>query len=556
MGGGAPYPGGVPHSINYPEIPLYAFLENSARKYPDRTAAIFYGGRQSYGSLWGQALRLAGAMRRLGVDKGDRVALLLPNVPQFIVSYNAILALGATVVAISPLNPPEEIGRELEETEAQALIALDRLVERLPEEVPRNLIVADAAAYAPRHLRLLDRFRGEGTRPPTGSISFEGLLGGPALEAPVEVEPGEDLAAIQYTGGTTGPPKGVMLIHRNLVANALQSYSWLRGWGYSAKPQPAGWPVVVCAVPFFHIYGMTVAMNESVQFGCTLVLVPDPRPEAIMGAVHRHRATHLPLIPRMIREMLDHPDAAKYDLTSLTSCVSGGAAVEPALVERFTEVTGARFYHGYGLTEAGPTTHCTPLEGTPDRATVGLPFPDTEAKIVDTRTGEIELPLGEAGELVVRGPQVMAGYWRRPEETKRALRDGWLYTGDIALVDGSGFLYIVDRKANRIVSAGHTVWPSRVEEALGSHPAVQLAVALGVPDPLRCATDLQALVVLRPRYSVGVTDLIDHCNITLKSYEVPARIDIVDSLPLNPLGKVDRLALQGRLGDPQASRRS
>lgn len=556
MGGGARYPGGVPHSINYPEIPLYAFLENSARKYPDRPAAIFYGRRHSYGSLWGQALRLAGSLRRLGVEKGDRVALLLPNVPQFIVSYNAILALGATVVAVSPLNPPEEIGRELEETEARTLIALDRLIERLPEKAPREVIVADAAAYAPPHLRLLDRVRGGGTRLPQGARSFEGLLRGPALDAPVEVEPGEDLAAIQYTGGTTGPPKGVMLTHRNLVANALQSYSWLRGWGFSAKPQPAGWPVVVCAVPFFHIYGMTVAMNESVQFGCTLVLVPDPRPEAIMEAVQRHRATHLPLIPRMMREMLEHPDAARYDLTSLTSCVSGGAAVEPALVERFTEKTGARIYHGYGLTEAGPTTHCTPLEGAPDHSTVGLTFPDTEAKIVDARTGEIELPPGEAGELVVRGPQVMAGYWRRPEETKRALRDGWLYTGDIALIDGSGFLYIVDRKANRIVSAGHTVWPSRVEEALGSHPAVQLAAALGVPDPLRCATGLRALVVLRPGHSVGVADLIDHCGSSLEPHEVPEMIDIVDSLPLTPLGKVDRLALQGMLGGLQASRRS
>jgi long-chain acyl-CoA synthetase len=556
MGGGAPYPGGVPRSINYPEIPLYAFLENSARKYPDRPAAIFYGRRHSYGSLWEQALRLAGALRRLGVEKGDRVALLLPNVPQFIVSYNAVLALGATVVAVSPLNPPEEIWRELEETEAQTLIALDRLVDRLPEETPGDLIIADAAAYAPPHLRLLDRLKGGGARSPQGSQGFEGLLRGPALEALVEVEPGEDLAAIQYTGGTTGPPRGVMLTHRNLVANALQSYSWLRGWGYSAKPQPAGWPVVVCAVPFFHIYGMTVAMNETLQFGCTLVLVPDPRPEAIMEAVQRHRATHLPLIPRMMREMLEHPDSARYDLKSLTSCVSGGSAAEPAIVERFEEKTGARIYHGYGLTEAGPTTHCTPLEGAPDHSTVGLPFPDTEARIVDARTGEIELPPGEKGELIVRGPQVMAGYWRRPEETRRALRDGWLYTGDIALVDNDGFLYIVDRKMNRIISAGHTVWPSRVEEALSAHPAVQMAAALGVPDPLRCATDLRALVVLRPGHSVSVEDLMDHCRGSLEPHEVPARIDVVPSLPLSPLGKLDRRALQGILDGLQASRRS
>jgi long-chain acyl-CoA synthetase len=542
------WPGGVPISLSYPEIPLYAFLENSARKYPDRTAVIFYGNRIPYSRLWDESLRLAEALRGLGLEKGDRVTMLLPNVPQFIIAYNGILAAGGVAVPINPLNPVEEITRELRETGAETLIVLDRLLDKVPEKQPRNLIVAEAAAYVPWHLKILSRLRGGG-RSPEGSLSFEEMLKGPRLDELPRIAPGEDLAAILYTSGTTGPPKGVMLTHRNLVANALQSYHWLRGWGYSAKPQPAGWPVVVCAVPFFHSYGMTVALNESIQYGCTLVLIPEPSADAIMNAIQGHRATHLPTIPRFIRETLDHPDLTSRDLTSLTSVVSGGAHIEPGLVKRFEELTGATFYQGYGLTEAGPSTHCTPVEGTPNRRTVGLPFPDTEARVVDLQLGEIELGPGEKGELLIRGPQVMKGYWKDPEATARVLKDGWLHTGDIVEKDEEGFLYIVGRKLDRIVAAGHTVWPSEVEEVLGAHPGVERVVAIGVPDPLRCATDVEAFVTLRTNVEQESieAELMDLCARSLDYFKVPAKITVVTSLPLNALGKVDRVAVEAEL---------
>ena len=542
------HPGGVPISISYPEIPLHAFLENTARKYPDRTAAIFYSNRVSYGRLWDGSLRLAGALRRLGLEKGDRVAMLLPNVPQFIVAYNGILAAGGVTVPINPLNPVEEIAREITETESETLIVLDRLLDKVPEETPKNLIVAEAAAYVPWHLRILSRLRG-GRRRSEGSLSFEELLKGPRLDELPLIDPREDLAAILYTSGTTGPPKGVMLTHRSLIANALQSYHWLRGWGYSAKPQPAGWPVVVCAVPFFHSYGMTVALNESIQYGCTLVLVPEPGPDAIMKAIHDHNATHLPTIPRFIREILDHPDLPGRDLTSLTSIVSGGAPIEPGLVERFEELTGATIYQGYGLTEAGPSTHCTPVEGTPNRRTAGLPFPDTEARVVDLQLGEIELGPGEKGELLVRGPQIMKGYWKDPEASARVLKGGWLHTGDIVEKDEGGFLYIVGRKLDQIVAAGHTVWPSEVEEILGTHPGVERVVAIGVPDPLRCATDVEAFVKLRTGVErEGIEEeLLDLCARSLDYFKVPAKITVVGDLPLTALGKVDRVAVEAEL---------
>ncbi|UCH56702.1 MAG: AMP-binding protein, partial [Candidatus Bathyarchaeota archaeon] len=447
------YPGGVPFSLNYPEIPLYAFLENSARKHPSRDAVVFYEKRITYSRLWDESLRLANALKEMGLEKGGRVVLLLPNVPQFLTAYNGVLAAGGVVVPLSPLTPAEEIRREVGETQAEILVVLDRLLDKLPEKISENLIVAEAAAYAPTHLRLLSRLR-HSPRSSRGSLNFGGLLAGPPLKKLARVDPREDLAVVLYTSGTTGPPKGVMLTHYNLVANTLQSYHWLRGWGYSAKPQPVGWPMVVCAVPFFHGYGMTVAMNESVQFGCTLVLVPEPTPGAILEAISRHRATHFPAIPSFIREILDHPDLSRYDLTSLTSCLSGGGPIDPQLIEKFEKVSGARFYQGYGLTEAGPSTHCTPSEGAPNHRTVGLAFPDTEARIVDLQLGEVEMPPGERGELVVRGPQIMRGYWGDPEETARTLRGGWLHTGDIAEIDEDGFLYIVGRKKERIVAGG------------------------------------------------------------------------------------------------------
>jgi len=540
------HPGGVPISISYPDIPVHAFLENTARKYPERTAAIFYGNRLSYARLWDEALRLAGAIRGLGVEKGDRVAMLLPNVPQFIVAYYGLLAAGGVTVPINPLNPAEEIVRELEETGTETLIVLDRLLDRV-QDTPENLIVAEAAAYVPWHLRTLSRLRG-GVKRPEGSLGFEEMVRGQRLDAQPSIEPKEDLAAILYTSGTTGPPKGVMLTHRNLVANALQSYHWLRGWGYSRKPQPAGWPVVVCAVPFFHSYGMTVALNETIQYGCTLVLVPEPGPESIMDAIQNHRGTHLPVIPRFIREILNHPNVSSRDLTSLTSVVSGGAPVEPGLVERFEELTGATFYLGYGLTEAGPSTHCTPIEGAPNRRTVGLPFPDTEARVVDLQVGEVEMGPGEKGELLLRGPQIMKGYWNDEEATARILKDGWLHTGDIVETDGEGFLYIVGRKRDRIVAAGHTVWPSEVEEVLESHPGVERAVAVGVPDPLRCATDVEAFITVKDADSEGLdAELMTLCAQSLDYYKVPAKITVVESLPLTALGKVDRAAVEAEL---------
>ena len=534
------YPRGVPISINYPVMPVTEFWRNSARKFPDRDAVIYLESKHSYGKLWDQMEAFAANLMGMGVRKGNRVALVLPNCPQFLVAYNAVHLCGATVVAINPLMSNSEIEREIQVTGSKFLIILDRLLEKLPEE-HTELIVAEAAYYAPTRLRILSGIKYR-IKYPRGAHRFEDLLVGSKIDDYPVIDPREDVAVIMFTSGTTGEPKGVQLTHYSQIVNALQSYHWLRGWGYSAKPQAAGWPIILCAMPFFHSYGLVV-MNEAVSFGCTMMLLPNPTAETIIKAVHTHKVTHFPLIPNLIRQVLEYPSLDRYDLTSLTTCSSGGATIPTDLMKSFEEVSGARMYQGYGLTEAGPIISATPVEGAPNYESTGLPYPDTEVKIVDLQLGEIEMTPGKDGEIIVKGPQLMKEYLDNEEATNEALRDNWLYTGDIGRKDENGYLYIVGRKNDRIVANGRTVWPTKVEETLTGHPDVEHAVAFGVPDPLRCSTDIRAMVVPRE----GVTgseklekEVLDLCRDQLEEFMVPTRIMFRESVPLTIMGKVDR----------------
>jgi len=539
------YPQGVPRSLSYPERPLYEILENSAVKYPWRTALIYYGRRISYSKLWEQSLRVASTLAEMGLERGDRVALMLPNIPQFVIAYFGILAAGCVAAPLNPLNPREEIRRELSELEARILIALDRFLDKLPEG-SWEIYLAEAESYLPWHLRVLSHLRHRGLREGGDARRFRELLEAPPRSIETEINPREDLAVILYTGGTTGPPKGVMHTHYSLMANALQTYYWTRGWWRYHRPYPAGWPHVVSAIPFFHSYGLTVALHEPLLAGATLILVPKPKVEEIMRVIQRYRATHLPATPRMIREIVNHPRVGDYDLGSLILSVTGGAPLEWETAERFMKLTGAKLHHGYGLTEAGPVTHCTPVDRKPKPGSVGFPLPDTEFRIVDLETGRYDVPSGKPGELLVRGPQVMRGYWRRPEETERALRDGWLHTGDVAILDEGGWLRILGRRGERIVAEGHALWPEEVEALLRSHPGVEEAAVVGVADPMRCAMDVQALIVPRAGYGGRelVSSLLSLCREHLEPYKVPSRILIVKELPKTPLGKIDRRSVR------------
>jgi len=298
-------------------------------------------------------------------------------------------------------------------------------------------------------------------------------------------------------------------------------------------------------MPFFHSYGLVI-MNEATSFGCTMVLLPNPTAETIIKAANDHKITHFPLIPRLIRAVLEYPQLEKYDLSSLTTCASGGASIRIDLMKAFENVSGARMYQGYGLTETGPIIAATPVEGAPNYASTGLPYPDTEVKIMDLQLGEIEIPHGKNGEIIVKGPQLMKGYLDDEETTDLVIKDGWLFTGDIGRFDENGFLYIVGRKNDRIVANGRTVWPIKVEEILGTHPDIGHAIAFGVPDPLRCSTDIRAIVVPRegvPKSKALEKELIDLCASELEEYMVPKMIMIRDSVPLTVMGKVDRLKI-------------
>ena len=521
-------------------MPVYELWSNSARKFPNRDAVIFYDAKYSYAELWNQIECFAANLRGMGVRKGDRVALLLPNTPHFLVAYNAILLCGATVVTINPLQSVEEILRQIKLTASKILIILDRLLDKLPESYP-GLIVAEAAYYVPLHLRIISRLRYK-IKKPEGSQIFEDMINGVKSEDYPAIDPVEDIAVILFTSGTTGQPKGVLLTHYSQVVNALQSYHWLRGWGYSSKPQPSGYPTILCALPFFHSYGLVV-MNEAVSFGCSLALIPNPTGEEIMKITQKHKVTHFPLIPRLIREIVEHPKVNKYDLSSITTCSSGGAQIQISLMKEFEKLCGARMYQGYGLTEFGPIISATPVEGEPNYESSGLPYPDTNVKIVDLQLGELEMPAGVKGEIVVNGPQIMNGYLNDPDTTGDVIKNDWLYTGDIGFLDEKGYLYIVGRKNERIVADGHTVWPTLVEEVLYSHPNVQQAVAFGVPDPLRCSTDIRAIVV--PKKDIKRKDLerelLNLCIQKLAEYETPSKIIFRESLPLTLLGKVDRM---------------
>jgi long-chain acyl-CoA synthetase len=374
-------------------------------------------------------------------------------------------------------------------------------------------------------------------------LNFIDLLGNYSLKELEKIDAKKDIAAILFTAGTTGQPKGVMLTHYNLVVNALQSYYWLRGWGYVSKPQVLGWPVVLCAVPFFHSYGMVV-MNEAIQFGCTLVLVPKPTSEDMLKSIMDYKVTHFPTIPRFVKEILNHEKLEKYDLSSLSHCASGGSSISLEHIKAFESLSGARFYQGYGLTEAGPSTHATPVEGEPKHGSVGFAYPDTEVKIVDLKIGEVEIPEGRIGEIIVKGPQVMKGYWKDPEATKNVLRNGWLYTGDVGYLDSDGFLYVVGRKRDRILARGHAVYPNTVEEVIQSHPFVDTAIAVGVTDPLRCSTNVIGIVVLKKKASISEEALIKYCAETLEPYQVPSEIEFFEKLPMSPIGKVDRYLVE------------
>jgi long-chain acyl-CoA synthetase len=536
------YEPGVPASLAYPSVPVYALLDDSAARFPDRPATVFFGATLTFRDLAELSRRFAAGLAGLGVRKGDRVSLHLPNCPQFLIAYYGALRAGAVVVPCNPLYVEREIERQLVDCGAEVAVTLDLIYPRLADvrsrTAVREVVVTRIHDYFPPLLRALYPLRawreGHRVRIPSGPgvRRFTDLLASITPAPQGAVDP-EQTAVLLYTGGTTGVPKGAMLSHRNLVSNVLQA----RAWFTRLRP---GQDTTLAVIPFFHSYGMTAAMNLSVSTGTRLVLLPRFQVEMVLQAVARYRPQIFPGVPTMYMALISHPQVRRYDLRSISACISGAAPLPVQVQTRFEELTGGRLVEGYGLTEASPVTHANPLFGTRKTGSIGIPFPDTDARIVDDAGRP--LPPGEVGELAVRGPQVMQGYWNQPQETAQVLRDGWLLTGDMARMDDDGFFYIVDRKKELIITGGLNVFPREVEEVLYAHPAVLEAAAVGTPDPYKGEV-VKAFVVLRPGAQATAEDIIEHCRRHLAPFKVPRAVEFRTQLPKSLIGKILRRVL-------------
>ena len=542
----ASYPEEVPHSIELPEIPVHQFLTQAFESAPNKVAIHFMGRELTYKELYESALKFANYLRSLGVEKGDRVAVMLPNCPQAVIAYYGTMYAGGIVVQTNPLYTERELQYQMADSGAKVILVMDILYPRamkiLHETKIENVIVTGIKDYLPFPKNLVYPFIQKKQYGFSVKVEHSGtnhlftevmkMAKTDKIEQNFNFE--NDLALLQYTGGTTGFPKGVMLTHKNLVANTMMCDAWM----YKCKK---GEEIILGILPFFHVYGMTTVLVLSVMQQGKMVLLPKFDAEQALKTIDKQKPTLFPGAPTMYIGLLNHPELAKYDLSSIKACLSGSAALPLEVQEKFEELTGGRLVEGYGLTETSPVTHANPIWDHRINGSIGLPWPNTEAVIL--RSGEAEvLPVGEIGEIAVKGPQVMKGYWNRPEETAMTFADGWFLTGDLGYMDDKGYFYVVDRKKDMIIAGGFNIYPREVEEVLYEHEAIQECVVAGIPDPYRGET-VKAYIVLKEGKSVTDKELNEFCRKNLAAYKVPRIYEFRKELPKTAVGKILRRTL-------------
>ncbi len=541
------YDKGVPADIPLPTTPLFQFLTDASRLYPDKTATQFYGKETTYSALNNQVNQFANALLRLGVRKGDRVAVMLPNMPQCVIAYYGILKIGAVVVMTNPLYVERELKVQLNDSSAKTIVALDLFYPRIEsvfgETVLKHIILTSVRDALPWLLSVLYPIKakreGQWITPPTCPhlYNMNALMKAESTTAPSVNVSASDLALLQYTGGTTGTPKGVMLTHHNLVTNTLQCGAWMP----SLRP---GEEIFLAVIPFFHVYGMSSCMNLAIFLGAKLVLLPRFATADVLKAIQKSHATIFMGVQAMYVAINNFPNVKKFDLSSIRVCISGAGPLHTEVQRKFEALTGGKLVEGYGLSEASPVTHANLIFGKRKEGSIGLPLPNTDAKIVDIETGKKELAVGEVGELIVAGPQVMPGYWNKPNETDEMIKDGWLYTGDMAKRDEEGFFFIVDRKKDMIKTLGENVYPREVEEVLFRHPKILDAVVVGLPLSDRFAGEkIKAYIVLKEGVSATEAEIVDFCKKELAKFKVPQEMEFRPSLPKTIIGKVLRRVL-------------
>ncbi len=541
------YPEEIPKELIYENQPVQDFLKNTAAEFPEKTAVHFMGKEFTYSYIYEAALKLAGYLQSIGIEKDDRVAVMLPNTPQSVISYYGILLAGGIVVPTNPLYMERELAYQLKDSGAKAIITMDILfprVSKVKQQTDLQHIIVTAIKDAlPFPKNLIYPFIQKKQYGIVVNVKHEGnhhlwteilkLPSIPVSEQEIDFE--NDLALLQYTGGTTGFPKGVMLTHRNLVANTAMCRAWL----YKCE---RGKETVLGILPFFHVYGMTTVLLLSVLEGNKMVLMPKFDAGDTLKTIQKQKPTLFPGAPTIYIGLLNHPDIEKYDLSSIDSCISGSAALPVEVQQKFEQITGGKLVEGYGLTESSPVTHANFLWDMPRiKGSIGVPWPNTDAVIFSMENGE-KLPPGEIGEIAVKGPQVMKGYWNRPDDTEQTLRDGWLLTGDLGYMDEEGYFYVVDRKKDMIIAGGFNIYPREIEEILYEHPAVQEAVVAGIPDPYRGET-VKAYIVLKDGNDVSEEDLNVFVRKHLAAFKVPRVYEFREELPKTAVGKILRRAL-------------
>ena len=521
------YDPGVPSQLDYPAVPVFHFLDEAARRCPERPCILFKDEVLPYREVAERTDRLASTLLGLGIRPGERVGICMPNCPEFVLAYFAILKVGAVVVATNPLYTPPEIVHQANDAGLETVFCAGNLYERLKTAQPKTgihrVIVTGNLIPQPGDLRFEDLFTTKSTK--EKDKTFASL-------APFAVN-SDDVALFQYTGGTTGIAKAAVARHRNLVVNALQFKAWM-------STLQAEQETFLLALPVYHIYGMVCGMLLGMALRASLVIIPDPRliPD-LLSAIQTWHVTYFPAAPTLYNAINNAAEVAigKVDLTSIKACISGSAPLMEQTKQKFECLTGGRILEGYGLSEAPTATHCNPLQGENRLGSIGLPLPDVDAKIVSLEDGVTEMPVGEPGELIIHSPQVMLGYHNMPAETALALREGWLYTGDIARMDPDGYFSILDRKKELIKPGGMEVWPREVEEVLAAHPKVAEAAVAGVPDAYRGET-VKAWVVLNPGQTLAESELRAWCRKRLAPFKVPTEIEFRTELPKSTLGKV------------------
>jgi long-chain acyl-CoA synthetase len=549
------YDKGVPATIEYPPGPVFQFLEQSAQKYPDRACTIFKGAVITYKAMNETTDHIAGALAAMGVKKGDRVGIFMPNTPQFVMAYFGILKAGGVVVATNPLYTAPEIEHQANDSGVEVMFVMTNFYKTIKAAQPKTkikkLIVTNIKEALPPVLKILftlakekkGGFRIEGGLA-QGDVWFQDVLSQYASTPRPKLDIGsDDTALFQYSGGTTGIAKAAVATHYNVLADTLQVKSWMTGLD-------AGKEVVLMAIPLFHVYGMVAGMLFAMASGATMVMIPNARdiPD-VLENIHKYSPTIFPGVPTLYNAINNRPEvkAGKVSLRSIKACISGSAPLLRETKETFEALSGGKVFEGYGLSEAPTATHCNPLNGVNKTGSIGMPLPDVDCKIISLDDGETEMQQGEIGEIVVSGPQVMRGYHNMPTETANTLRkmkDGktWLFTGDIARMDEDGYFYIVDRKKELIKPGGYQVWPREVEEVLAAYPKVMDVGVAGIPDPYRGET-VKAWIVLKPGETVTEAELKAFCKERLAAYKVPTHYEFRTELPKTTVGKILRREL-------------